>query len=397
MILAPALLVAGLLQGEVPRELHGVWLSLSDRDVLSSRAKIAAAMEFLLDAGANVVFVPAWAGGVSLFQSTTLKEALGIDPSDRDVLEEVLFEAHRVGLEVIPWFEPGIPCVSEADCPLLKKKPELFERGEGGKFVVEHGVARLNLADASGRDLLKSVVLEVCRNFDVDGIVGTEPVAALAKDVSAIDAMLVVPNAAGVHREGSAVGLALPVLDAADPDKGGDRLIGYGRLAEKNGELEETLKNGAWAEPAVVPWRGGKPWRRKIDTVDPAAGEGTWSWANKAGEPQYLTLNGGEHGHATWTFTPKEAGVYSLYVWIPPRADLSKHASFRTASAEGGQSSVVDPTLERNRGWVRLGNVRLEARKEVEVARLLADEDDATKVTAAGVLLPLLNRRAMRH
>jgi hypothetical protein len=397
MILAPALLAAGLLQGEVPRELHGVWLSVDDRDVLSSRAKIAGAMEFLLDAGANVVFVPAWAGGVSFFQSTTLKDLLGLEAGGRDVLEEVLFEAHRVGLEVIPWFEPGIPCASEADCPLLKKKPEFFERDEGGKIVVEHGVARLDLANANGRDLLKSVVLEVCQNFDVDGVVGTEPVAALAKDVSAIDAMLVVPTVAGSHREGSGAGLALPLLDAPDPERGGDRLINYGHLVEKSGELEETLKNGAWAEPALVPWRGGKPWRRKIETVDPAAGAGAWSWAHKAGEPQYLTLNGGEHGHATWTFAPKEAGVYSLYVWIPPRADQSKHASYRTTSAVGGQNLVFDPTLERNRGWVRLGNVRLEARKEVEVARLLSEEDDATKVTTAGVLLPLLNRRAMRH
>ena len=362
MFLAPVCLVAGLLQGEVPRELHGVWLSAGDQEVLSSRSKIAGAMEFLLDAGANVVFVPVWVGGVPLFRSTTLKEALGIEPGDRDVLEEVLFEAHRLGIEVIPWFEPGT-------AP----------------------------ADAGGRDLLKRVVLEVCQNFDVDGVVGTEPVAKLVKDVAAVDAQLVVPRAAGVSREGSDAGFALPVLDAPDPDKGGDRLIGYGHLKEKNGELEETLKNGAWAEPAVVPWRGGKPWRRKIDTVDPAAGEGTWSWAHKAGEPQYLALTGGEHGHATWTFTPKEAGVYSLYVWIPSRADQTRRASYRTASADGGQNFVVDPTLDRNHGWVRIGNVRLEARKEVEVARLLAEEDDATKLTAAGALFPLLNRRAMRR
>jgi hypothetical protein len=40
--------------------------------------------------------------------------------------------------------------------------------------------------------------------------------------------------------------------------------------------------------------------------------------------------------------------------------------------------------------------VELEARQEIEVARILAEEDDATKVTTAGALLPLLNRRAMR-
>jgi hypothetical protein len=369
-------------QGEVPRELHGVWVAAADRDVLASRAKIAAAMEFLLDAGANAVFVPAWIGGEPQFRSAVLKETLEIEPPEREVLEEVLFEAHRVGIEVIPWLEPGIPCASEAGCPLLKKRPELFERDAGGEIVVDHGVARLNLADASGSDLLRRVVLELCENFDVDGVVGTEPIARFAKDIGAIDPALVVPK--------------LPALDAPDPEKGGDRLISYGHLAAKNGELEEILKNGAWAEPALLPWRGGKIWRRKVDPVDPAAGEGAWSWAQKAGEPQYLALNGGEHGHATWTFAPKEAGVYSLYVWIPSRADQTRRAQFRSTQATGGRNFELDPSLDRNHGWVHVGNVELEARQEIEVARILAEEDDATKVTTAGALLPLLNRRAMR-
>jgi hypothetical protein len=370
------------IQGEIPKEVHGAWVAAADADVLSARAKIAAAMEFLLDAGANVVFVPAWADGSPFYRSPVLKEVLGIEPPEREVLEEVLFEAHRLGIEVIPWLEPGVRCASEADCPLLKKRPELFERDAGGKVVVDHGVARLSVADPSGSDLLRRVVLELCENFDVDGVVGTEPVAKLAKDVGAIDPGLVLPK--------------LPVLDAPDPEKGGDRLISYAHLAAKNGDLAEVLKNGAWAEPALLPWRGGKAWRRKVEIVDPAAGEGAWSWAQKSGEPQYLALNGGEHGHATWTFAPRDAGVYSLYVWIPARADQTQRAQYRSTQATGGQNFELDPSLDRNHGWVRVGNVRLEARKEIEVVRVLAEEDDATKVTTAGALLPLLNRRAMR-
>ena len=395
MFLASAWLAAGLArphpiptQGEVPRELHGVWIAAADRDVLSSRAKIVAAMEFLLDAGANAVFVPAWIGGAPQFRSPVLEETLGIERPEREVLEEVLFEAHRVGLEVIPWLEPGIPCASEAECPLLKKRPELFERDAGGKVVVEHGVAHLNLADASGLDVFRRVVLELCQNFDVDGIAGAEPVAKLAKEIGSIDPALVALTVGGT---------TLPALDAPNPEKGGDHLISYGRLAAKNGELEEILKNGAWAEPALLPWREGRIWRRKVDPVDPAAGEGAWTWVQKVGEPQYLLLNGGEHGHATWTFAPKEAGVYSLYIWIPSRADQTGRARYRSTQATGGQNFELDPSLPRNHGWVRVGNVRLEARQEIEVARILAEEDDATKVTTAGALLPLLNRRAMRH
>jgi hypothetical protein len=403
MLLAPATLLAGLsfqpslhLQSESPKEVHGVWIAAGERDLFSSPAKIAQAMDFLLDAGANVVFVPAWAEGVPFFRSAVLKEALGIELAERDVLEEIAFEAHRVGLEVFPWFEPGIPCPSESDCPLLKKKPELFARDKDGKVVIQRGVANLNLDDASGKDLLRKVVLEVCQNYDIDGVVGAEPVTRLKKEIASVDPGLVVATPAGVELGGSEACVALPVIDAPDPDKGGDHLVGYGKLREKNGELEETLRSGAWAEPALVPWRLGKTWRRRTEALDPAAGEGTWSWAQREGEPQSLVLNGGEHGHATWTFTPKDTGVYSLYVWIPSRADQTARANYRRAAVDGTPALMVDASLVRNHGWMRLGNVRLEARQEIEVARLLAEEDDASKVTAAGPLLPLLNRRAMR-
>ncbi|HEV8112992.1 MAG TPA: family 10 glycosylhydrolase [Planctomycetota bacterium] len=394
MLLAAAFLIAAS-QGESPKELHGVWIATADRDAIATPARLGETMAFLLDAGANAVFVPAWCAGVANYRSEVLKTSLGIALPERDLLDQITLEAHRAGLEVILWFDPGIVCTAAADCPTIAKQPELFARDKDGKVAIEHGVARLDLSGAAGRALFKEVVLEVCRISDIDGIVGGDPVAGFAKEIAGIDAGIVVtiPPGTGDKRPG----FALPALDAPDPDKGGDRLLGLAHLRAKNGELEETLRNGAWAEPALLPWRGGRIWRRRAEPIEPAAGEGTWSWAQQEGAPQFLVLNGGEHGHATWTFTPKDAGVYSLYVWIPSRADQAPKATYRLGAVVGSKSIVVDTKEPANHGWVRLGNIQLEAGKETEIARLLAEEDDATLMSAAGALLPVLNRRAMRH
>lgn len=380
------LLLSIATQSGSPKEIRGVWISPAGNEVFSSPAKLVEAMDFLLDAGANVVFVPAWAEGTASYPSGALREASGQEPPRRDLLEETVFAAHRAGLEVVPWVDPGFRCPSGAEDPLLQEHPELFVRDAAGKVAVEDGVAKLNLVEPAGRDLLRAVVLEICRNYDVDGILGTEVVAGLQKVIAAVDPALVVP--------------ASPALDppgAPDPDQGGDRVYSYPRLREKNGELAEALRNGAWAEPALLPWRSGRVWRRRTDPVDPAAGQGTWSWAQKEGEPQSLVLEGGQHGHATWTYAPKDAGVYTLYAWVPSRTDQTSRASYRMTALKGARDIVIDPNRPENQGWIRLGNVVLEAGKEAELARLLAEEDDATKVTVAGALLPLLNRRAMRR
>jgi hypothetical protein len=383
--------------GEKPRELRGVWVTASQVDSWSTPAKIAEAMEFLAESGANAVFPPAWAEGKATFPSTALKDALAVEPRGRDVLAGLVFEAHRLGLEVVPWLEPGIPCPSEAECALLKKRPELFARGKDGQVLLERGVARVNVADAAGQDLILAVALELCRDYDIDGLVGTEPFVRFRKEVGAVDADLIVMAPAGFSGPGAESAVRLPPIDAGEPEKGGERVIGYDRLREKDGGLARTLREGPWAEDALLPWRGGREWRPRASALDPVPGEGNWTWNAHEGEPQYLALDGGERGHATWTFTPREDGVYGLYVWVPSRDDQASRASYRIASAGGSRTIGIDATQAKNRGWVRLGDVRLEARKEIEVARLLAEEQDATKITAAGPLLPLLNRRAMRR
>src|SRR5689334_19698637 len=92
-------------------ETRGVWLTNTDSKVLRSQQRIAEAMDFLAETGFNVVFPVVWNQGVTLYPSQIMQQTFGVEihPSfvGRDPLRELIVEARRVGLKVIPWFEYG--------------------------------------------------------------------------------------------------------------------------------------------------------------------------------------------------------------------------------------------------------------------------------------------------
>jgi uncharacterized lipoprotein YddW (UPF0748 family) len=92
-------------------ETRGVWLTNTDSKVLTSRQRIAEAMDFLADTGFNVVFPVVWNKARTLYPSQVMRETFGveIDPlyAGRDPLAELIEEARRHRLAVIPWFEYG--------------------------------------------------------------------------------------------------------------------------------------------------------------------------------------------------------------------------------------------------------------------------------------------------
>jgi len=312
--------------------MRGAWIATEDLPLLASRADVATAMQKLGEAGLNAVFPPA---------------------TDRDLLAQILFEAHRHGLEVLPWFDPG---------------------------------------DATEDAVVRNLI-EACQAHDLDGVVGLKPFARIRKEVAALDPELAVVAPAGLEVADGDAAFPLPKITSVAPEKAGHVLIGLGKLLEKDGELAGSLRDGPFAEDARLPWRKDRTRRRPASPIEAFAGGGVWTWMTREGEPRFLAMDGGETGHTTWTIEPEDAGNYSLYAWIPSREDLAARASYKIASAGGMRTIGIDTQNPRNRGWVHLGETRLVAGKSIEVARLDAQEQDATKITAAGPLIVLRSHR----
>lgn len=110
-------------------EIRGVWLTATDSKVLNSRQNIAEAMQFLAETGFNVVFPVVWTRGTTIYPSQVMQQTFGTDIqplfTGRDPLAELIVEAQRVGLKVIPWLEYGFASSYNLNGGLLlARKPE---------------------------------------------------------------------------------------------------------------------------------------------------------------------------------------------------------------------------------------------------------------------------------
>ncbi|MEQ8819039.1 MAG: family 10 glycosylhydrolase [Sumerlaeia bacterium] len=165
-------------------ELRGVWITNVDSDVLDSREKIAEAMDFLAMTGINVVYPVVWNDAKTLYPSDLMEEEFGLRISSRfegrDPLAELIVEAHRVGLEVVPWFEYGFAASYNKDGgELLKQRPEWKGLDQEGNLAKKNNFEWMNAFDPEVQDFLTSMVLEVVENYDIDGIQGDDRMPAM--------------------------------------------------------------------------------------------------------------------------------------------------------------------------------------------------------------------------
>lgn len=168
-------------------EIRGVWLTTTASQALNSQSNIAEAMNFLAETGFNVVFPVVWNNAATLYPSRIMRDNFGleIDPrfTGRDPLKELIVEAKRVGLAVIPWFEYGFASsFSQNGGRILAKKPEWAAKDVSGNLLKKNNFEWMNAFDSEVQDFLRSLVVEVVNNYDIAGIQGDDRLPALPSE-----------------------------------------------------------------------------------------------------------------------------------------------------------------------------------------------------------------------
>ena len=164
-------------------ELRGVWLTNVDSDVMLSRAGIAEAMQFLADHHFNVVYPVVLNAGKTLYPSPTMEAVTGvrIDPryAGRDPLAEIVEEAAKHDIAVIPWFEYGFASsYSLNGGPILAAKPEWAARDRDGNLLTKNGFEWMNAYHPEVQQFVLDLVLEVAEGYDVAGVQGDDRLPA---------------------------------------------------------------------------------------------------------------------------------------------------------------------------------------------------------------------------
>jgi uncharacterized lipoprotein YddW (UPF0748 family) len=168
-------------------EIRGVWITNIDSDVMFSREATAEAMQYLADRGFNVIFPVVWNEGYTLYPSDvmarTFGEAYRIDTvfarQGRDPLAELIIEAHKHGMEVIPWFEFGFSSSYNTNGGhILAQKPEWAAKDRDGNLLKKNNFEWMNPNHPEVQQLLLDLVDELIRTYDVDGVQGDDRLPA---------------------------------------------------------------------------------------------------------------------------------------------------------------------------------------------------------------------------
>ncbi|MEH2092876.1 glycoside hydrolase family 10 protein [Nostoc sp.] len=162
---------------QLPRqEIRGVWMTTNDFDTLKDREKVQDAVSQLRRLNFNTIYPVVWNSGYVMYPSAIAQRA-GIQPfiykgSDgHDILADLINQAHRKGLLVIPWFEFGFmaPPTSE----LALNYPDWFTQKRDGSQTSNSAAGEvmwLNPFLPQVQQFITNLVLETVSQYDADGI-----------------------------------------------------------------------------------------------------------------------------------------------------------------------------------------------------------------------------------
>jgi uncharacterized lipoprotein YddW (UPF0748 family) len=164
---------------------RGVWLTNIASDVLFSDQNIRDAVNLCDSLGFNHIFVVTYNESLTTYPSKVMASLTGqkIDPAfgERDPLKVLIEEAHAKNIKVHAWFEFGFSCAyqNKDGGPILKARPHWAAKDQKGNLVTKNGFMWLNAFDPEVQNFVKSLVLEVITNYDIDGIQGDDRLPAL--------------------------------------------------------------------------------------------------------------------------------------------------------------------------------------------------------------------------
>lgn len=167
---------------------RGVWLTNVASEALYSRENIIEVVEKCKSLGINTIFVVTWNKGMTTYRSEIMKNFTGIeidpklDPNGtgRDPLQEIIVESHKRGIKVFAWFEFGFSSsYSENGGKIASLKPEWVSLTNDGEICTKNNFDWLNALDPEVQNFMSSLVLEVIKKYQIDGIQGDDRLPAM--------------------------------------------------------------------------------------------------------------------------------------------------------------------------------------------------------------------------
>ena len=172
---------------EVVKGIKGVWVTNVASTALNSLENIKATVQTCKKSAMTDIFVVVWNKGRTLYPSEIMKNEFGIpimaEFAGRDPLLEMITEAHKEKIKVHAWFEYGFSS-SNTNIPgndvILDKYPAWAARDVNKAILVSSGGFKwMNGIHPDVQKFMTSLVLEVVKKYEIDGVQGDDRLPAM--------------------------------------------------------------------------------------------------------------------------------------------------------------------------------------------------------------------------
>ena len=232
---------------------RGVWVTNVASDVLKSKKNIVEAIQLCKKNSINNIYVVVWNNGVTMYPSKVVEEYIGIKQSKiygkRDPIKEIIEEGHKEGIKVHAWFEFGFSYnYGDSNCLWQQKYPEWVGRDVNGNHLQKNKFFWWNAFHPDVQKFMNKLVLEVVKNYDIDGIQGDDRLPAMPSEGGYDDATKKIYAAEHAG--------ALPPNDSKDSEWvqwRADKLRAYIKQLYKSVKKARPTCIVSWA-PSIYPW-----------------------------------------------------------------------------------------------------------------------------------------------
>ncbi len=232
---------------------RGVWVTNVASDVLKSKKNIVEAIQLCKKNSINNIYVVVWNNGVTMYPSKVVEQYIGIKQSkiygNRDPIKEIIEVGHKEGIKVHAWFEFGFSYnYGDSNCLWQQKYPDWVGRDGNGNHLQKNKFFWWSAFNKDVQKFMNKLVLEVVKNYDIDGIQGDDRLPAMPSEGGYDEATKKIYASENLG--------ALPPTNSKDSawvKWRADKLSGYIKQLYKSVKKVKPTCIISWA-PSIYPW-----------------------------------------------------------------------------------------------------------------------------------------------
>jgi uncharacterized lipoprotein YddW (UPF0748 family) len=175
-------------QENLPLDIKGTWITNVASEAMYNPENVRKTVMNCKNNGLTDIFVVVWNGGVTMYPSKVLNLYIGKAQSELfkgfDPLKAFVEEGHKLGLRVHAWFEFGASYAYKDSSAngWLEKYPSWAGKNSSGALLKKNGFFWWNTINPEVQTFLKKMVLEVVKNYEVDGVQGDDRLPAMPSE-----------------------------------------------------------------------------------------------------------------------------------------------------------------------------------------------------------------------